>query len=226
VSLDDLIGNRTYREAGVSLMMDVEYTNKDPTDYWRWPVGAAVKYRYRVRKMNFGEDSRFKLTKWHHLARSEDSRVLYTAFGVLIVVIPHGELGYLNPFGVALGVSGFLALMRLADLFITRVLVQVYKLVPSLHYVWVTLAYYSKEHSPSDDLVRMHMREDGNFDEDRFEGDLHQMKEHANRAYWRKRGRAFRERQDRFEAYTVFYSAGFFVLILSAAFSEGGRSAG
>ena len=108
VSLDDAVDKgRVFREKGIGILLTVEYTNKDSLDVWDSFAllsrnGPPLKYTYRARVLDFGESSSFKVTRMRYLNETENARVLYSATGVLLVVLAHGEMGVFDK-----GISGF-----------------------------------------------------------------------------------------------------------------------
>ena len=212
VSLDDAVDKgRVFREKGIGILLTVEYTNKDSLDVWDSFAllsrnGPPLKYTYRARVLDFGESSSFKVTRMRYLNETENARVLYSATGVLLVVLAHGEMGVFDTFALALTFSGVLALLRLADLFICHALPLLYRLFARTRHVWLSFVFHTAEHAAPADSVAASLRLGG--DDDAVEAELHASGTHYHRSYWGHEGKPVRQLQMLQEACYV-YGTGF-----------------
>jgi hypothetical protein len=216
--------NTTKRMQGVSLMLDITYEND--REYWTWPWGKTISYSYRAREMDFGEQSRFRVSKWHHLSTNRDERILHVAFGVLILVTPHGTLGVFRLIALILSLSAAGALFGLSDVFVTKVLVQVYKFCKclKLYDVYLVYQYFTRDMTASAEKVKEIVKSDGQskFDDvtEEVQKDFERQSRIAKQAYWQAHD--FREKQEMAECALVFAALAIVLGFLISVMSVGG----
>merc|ERR1712113_721277 len=96
------------------------------------------------------------MDKIGHLSSNSDERVLVKAFGIRLAVSARGTLGYFDLMLFALMLSAATTMLRLADFFVKRILVQIYRKIPSYHHIFLAYSFYTRDVTP---LAR-HLRED------------------------------------------------------------------
>jgi hypothetical protein len=196
VSLDDPDGR--YRTHGVALVIEVGYLNTDPVDFWTWPWGVTNKYIYKVRRLPFEDQSRFKITQWHHLTTERQERILYSSWGILFMMSSHGMLGYVDPVNLIVMVAACMTMLNFADIFIKKVLLRIYSNVPCFHHVYETYAYYSQDFTPPCSELKEKDREAHLKD---------QLAVQSKHAHWAEKASKQRRQADRVENFAAVSGA-------------------
>eukprot|EP00931_Biecheleriopsis_adriatica_P102935 TRINITY_DN77839_c0_g1_i1.p1 TRINITY_DN77839_c0_g1~~TRINITY_DN77839_c0_g1_i1.p1 ORF type:complete len:512 (+),score=49.34 TRINITY_DN77839_c0_g1_i1:28-1563(+) len=141
--------NVTRRFAGVTLELDVHYTNSDPFEYWSWQYGEffhvsrwrrpegclfyyplpRLKYTYSVRPVHFAHSDRTEITRI--LEEKAKTRTLVRVNGILLLVHAHGQLGDLSLFHTLVTLAISFSLFRICSFFVDRILVKLYRVCGS-----------------------------------------------------------------------------------------------
>lgn len=117
VSLDSPVEGGTRRTRGVSLLVDVEYGNSNPADYWQRPFGSANRYIYRVREIDVDE-SYARVTSGNAWKSDAPERELTRTVGVSLRIYPRGHLSTLDLSGLVLSFVVALTITGLTDIVI------------------------------------------------------------------------------------------------------------
>merc|ERR1719375_1626758 len=134
---------------GVFINLNIEYENK--LFFWRhWPLGRLITYTYRAKEMDFGDQARFRVTKWKDLTTSDSERELYGAFGVLIQLSPTGFIGTTTVMKFVLSLVAALGMVKFARIFIEKVLVQFFNRLVCLnkYHEYFVFRYHTRDFTP------------------------------------------------------------------------------
>lgn len=136
------------RALGISLGLDIHYTNMEPWEFWKPPLGRKIKYTYEFSSFRFQQNDR--VDYFRDVAEQGSTRVLKRYTGILIQTTIKGKLGTysLIQFLITLAVST--GLLTVAEFLVPTLLC----LLPKTGCVWLRNAsrmyeFYKKDESPT-----------------------------------------------------------------------------
>merc|ERR1719343_537634 len=88
--------NSTRRLSGLSIDLEIYWTNLDPKDFWAWPFGRKTKYIYKFSEVPRKKRSRRDQLRFDVVQTGQDgeTRTVTRFTGILIQTTLHGQMGH------------------------------------------------------------------------------------------------------------------------------------